>query len=253
MFTIDLTGKFAIVTGASKPTGLCFGQAQALRAVGAHVILLGGSPVNMAAMEARLQEDAKFDVIPGDLTDHDILTKGFARAMEITGGKLDILINGAGKQHRCPSVDFPMQQWESVLNLNLSAMFYLCQLAGPIMIAQGHGKIINIASMNTFLGGNIVPAYASSKAGVAGLTRALSNEWMPKGIQVNAIAPGFMESETSHDMMISPVGEAITKRIPAGHWGTADDLKGLTLLLASPHSDYMSGTVIPVDGGYLGV
>lgn len=120
------------------------------------------------------------------------------------------------------------------------------------MLEQGSGKIINIASMNSFLGGHIVAAYAASKGGVVQLTRALSNEWMPCGIQVNAIAPGFMETELSHDMMISQTGKEITARIPARRWGKPEDLKGVTVFLASAASDYLSGAVIPVDGGYLG-
>ena len=119
------------------------------------------------------------------------------------------------------------------------------------MLRQGSGKIINIASVNSFLGGQIVPAYAASKGGVVQLTKALSNEWMPYGIQVNAIAPGFMETELSRDRMVSALGAEITKRIPAGRWGKPEDLQGLTIFLASRASDYVSGTVIQADGGYL--
>ena len=171
--------------------------------------------------------------------------------MEIFGGRLDILLNGAGTQYRCPAAEFPAEQWERLIGINLSAMFYMCQLAGRIMLRQNAGKIINIASMNSFRGGHIVPAYSASKGGVVQLTRALSNEWMPRGIQVNAIAPGFMETELSHDMMVSEVGQAITKRIPAGRWGRPSDLDGVTLFLASEASNYVSGNVIQVDGGYL--
>ena len=171
--------------------------------------------------------------------------------MEVFDGRLDILVNGAGTQYRCPAAEFPAEQWERVISLNLSAMFYLCQLAGRVMLKQGSGKIINIASMNSFLGGHIVPAYAASKGGVVQLTHALSNEWMPHGIQVNAIAPGFMQTELSHDMMVSETGAAITKRIPAGHWGRPEDMAGVTVFLASAASDYISGNVIQVDGGYL--
>lgn len=130
-------------------------------------------------------------------------------------------------------------------------MFYMCQLAGRVMLKQGSSKIINIASMNSFLGGNIVPVYSASKGGVVQLTRALSNEWMAHNIQVNAIAPGFMETEMSHDMMISPVGQAITNRLPSHRWGKPEDMKGLTVFLASEASNYISGNVIQVDGGYL--
>ncbi|MPN15798.1 2-dehydro-3-deoxy-D-gluconate 5-dehydrogenase [bioreactor metagenome] len=130
-------------------------------------------------------------------------------------------------------------------------MFYLSQLAGRVMLAQGSGKIINIASMTSFFGGQNVAAYSASKGGVVQLTKALSNEWMPHGINVNAIAPGYMETELSHDLMVSEAGTRITGRIPAGRWGRAEDMKGVTVFLASAASDYLSGNVIQVDGGFL--
>lgn len=247
----DLTGKKAIVTGASRVTGLCFAQAQALRKAGATVILMGGSDKNLERMHEVVGQDPGYHIVKGNLMDRASREDAFQEAMGIFDGSLDILINGAGTQYRCPAVDFPSEQWERVIGINLSSMFYLCQLAGQVMFSQKSGKIINIASMNSFLGGNIVPAYSASKGGVMQLTKALSNEWMPKGIQVNAIAPGFMETELSHDMMISEVGEAITKRIPAGRWGKPEDLNGITVFLASHASDYLSGNVIQVDGGYL--
>jgi len=248
----NLNGKRAIVTGASRETGLCYAQAQALRSAGAEVILLGGSDANLAHME-QVTGGAKngYHIVRGDLTEKTSREAAFQAAMEIFGGKLDILVNGAGTQFRCPAAEFPAEQWERVIGINLSAMFYMCQLAGRVMLEQGSGKIINVASMNSFLGGHIVPAYSASKGGVVQLTRALSNEWMPRGIQVNAIAPGYMETELSHDMMVSEVGAAITKRIPAGHWGKPSDMKGLTIFLASEASNYISGNVIQVDGGYL--
>ena len=248
----DLTGKKAIVTGASRETGLCYAQARALRSAGAEVILLGGTDKNLDHMkQVTGGAENGYHIIKGDLTDPVSRETMFRKAMEIFGGRLDILVNGAGTQYRCPAAEFPAEQWERVIGINLSAMFYICQLAGRVMLRQGSGKIINIASMNSFLGGHIVPAYSASKGGVVQLTRALSNEWMPHGIQVNAIAPGFMETELSHDMMVSEVGRAITKRIPAGHWGKPDDMRGVTIFLASSASDYISGNVIQVDGGYL--
>lgn len=248
----DLTGKKAIVTGASRETGLGYAQAQVLRSAGAEIVLLGGSEANLKHME-RVTGGAEkgYHIIEGDLTDKPSRERAFQKAMELFCGRLDILVNGAGTQYRCPAAEFPAEQWERIIGINLSAMFYMCQLAGRVMLEQNSGKIINIASVNSFLGGHIVPAYAASKGGVVQLTRALSNEWMPRGIQVNAIAPGFMETDLSHDMMVSQVGEAITKRIPAGRWGKPSDMDGLTLFLASAASDYVSGNVIQVDGGYL--
>ena len=252
MQLFDLTGKRAIVTGASRETGLCYAQARALRDVGAEIVLMGGSDTNLAHME-QVTGGAPhgYHIVRGDLTDIHSRERAFSEAMEVFDGRLDILVNGAGTQYRCPAAEFPAEQWERVISLNLSAMFYLCQLAGRVMLKQGSGKIINIASMNSFLGGHIVPAYAASKGGVVQLTHALSNEWMPHGIQVNAIAPGFMQTELSHDMMVSETGAAITKRIPAGHWGRPEDMAGVTVFLASAASDYISGNVIQVDGGYL--
>lgn len=253
MKLFDLSGKKAIVTGASRETGLCYAQAQALHEAGAEVVLLGGSEKNLEHMrQVTGSPESGYHVVSGDLTDKSSREEGFARALECLGGRVDILLNGAGTQFRCPAAEFPAEKWAHVLDINLSAMFYMCQLAGRVMLEQGSGKIINIASMNSFLGGHIVAAYAASKGGVVQLTRALSNEWMPCGIQVNAIAPGFMETELSHDMMISQTGKEITARIPARRWGKPEDLKGVTVFLASAASDYLSGAVIPVDGGYLG-
>ncbi|MCI9609250.1 MAG: SDR family oxidoreductase [Oscillibacter sp.] len=247
----DLTGKKAIVTGASRKTGLCFAQAQALRKAGAEVVLMGGSPENLAQMEKMTGGANGYHIVYADLLKSGDRERAFQESMRIFGGQLDILVNGAGAQHRCPAAEFPPEQWERLIGVNLSAMFYLCQLAGRVMLRQGSGKIINIASVNSFLGGQIVPAYAASKGGVVQLTKALSNEWMPYGIQVNAIAPGFMETELSRDRMVSALGAEITKRIPARRWGKPEDLQGLTIFLASRASDYVSGTVIQADGGYL--
>lgn len=246
----DLTGKKAIVTGASRTTGLCFAQARALREAGASVVLLGGSPKNLEALRAGLKEPGYF-VVDGDLTDQTSRESAFHRAVALLGGSLDILVNGAGTQFRCSAEEFPPEQWERLLAINLSAMFYLSQLAGRVMLEQGSGKIINIASMTSFIGGQNVAAYSASKGGVVQLTKALSNEWMPHGINVNAIAPGYMETELSHDLMVSEAGVRITGRIPAGRWGRGEDMKGVTVFLASAASDYLSGNVIQVDGGFL--
>ena len=204
MQLFDLTGKRAIVTGASRETGLCYAQARALRDAGAEIVLMGGSDTNLAHME-QVTGGAPhgYHIVRGDLTDIHSRERAFSEAMEVFDGRLDILVNGAGTQYRCPAAEFPAEQWERVISLNLSAMFYLCQLAGRVMLKQGSGKIINIASMNSFLGGHIVPAYAASKGGVVQLTHALSNEWMPHGIQVNAIAPGFMQTAPGRHRAVS--------------------------------------------------
>ena len=146
-----------------------------------------------------------------------------------------------------------MEDWQRVLDVNLTATFRLCQLAGRQMLRQGGGKIVNIASMLSFFGGWTVPAYAASKGGVAQLTKSLANEWAAHNINVNAIAPGYMATDINTDLRADPGRNAeIVSRIPAGRWGTPDDLKGVALFLSSPASDYVNGAVIPVDGGYLG-
>ena len=169
------------------------------------------------------------------------------------GGQLDILVNAAGVQKRHQSEDFPVSEFEEVLSVNLTAVFELSQLAGRVMLQQGHGKIINIASLLSFFGGYTVPAYAASKGGVMQLTKALSNEWAAKGINVNAIAPGYMATDMNTALLADEKRNAeITARIPAQRWGTEDDMKGPLLFLASDASNYVHGAILPVDGGYLG-
>ena len=165
---------------------------------------------------------------------------------------MDILVNGAGIQYRCPAEDFPPERWQQILRINLDAVFRLAQLAGRTMLAQGGGRIINVASMTSFFGSEQIPAYAASKGAVAQLTKALSNEWTGKGINVNAIAPGYMATEMN-TALLNDEGRntEILGRIPAHRWGTPDDMKGLCIFLASDASDYIAGAVIPCDGGYL--
>jgi 2-deoxy-D-gluconate 3-dehydrogenase len=170
-----------------------------------------------------------------------------------TFGGIDILVNNAGIQRRHPAVDFPLEDWDRVLELNLTAVFDLCQLAGRAMIAQGRGKIINVASLLSFTGGLTVPAYAAAKGGVAQLTKALANEWAGKGVNVNALAPGYMDTPLNTALKADPDrSRSILERIPAGRWGTPADLQGAVVFLASPASDYIHGAILVVDGGFLG-
>jgi len=172
--------------------------------------------------------------------------------VEALGG-LDILANNAGVQCRHLAEEFPLEDWDHVLAVNLDAVWILAQAAGRYMLKQGHGKIINVASANSFIGGITIPAYAASKGGVAQLTKALSNEWAGRGINVNAIAPGYMATEMTEALVGNPDREPlILARIPASRWGAPDDLKGVVLFLASAASDYVHGAIIPVDGGFLG-
>ncbi|MBE7046168.1 MAG: SDR family oxidoreductase [Ruminococcaceae bacterium] len=251
MNLFDLTGKTAIVTGGNR--GLGRGIAEGLCEAGAKVIIFAsGDSVYTAADEMRAKG---FDVtgIKCDLSKTESIEEGFNKALEVFDGNLDILVNNAGIQRRHKCEEFPMEDWQAVLNVNLTSVFTLCQLAGREMIKKGYGKIINLASMLSFFGGFTVPAYAAAKGGVAQLTKALSNEWASKGINVNAIAPGYMATEMNTNLINDEKRNAdITARIPLGRWGTPDDMKGLAIFLASRASDYMSGAVIPVDGGYLG-
>lgn len=251
MNLFDLTGKTAIVTGGNR--GLGRGIAEGLCEAGAKVIIFAsGDSVYTAADEMKAKG---FDVtgIKCDLSKTESIEEGFNKALEVFDGNLDILVNNAGIQRRHKCEEFPMEDWQAVLNVNLTSVFTLCQLAGRVMIEKGYGKIINLASMLSFFGGFTVPAYAAAKGGVAQLTKALSNEWASKGINVNAIAPGYMATEMNTNLINDEKRNAdITARIPLGRWGTPDDMKGLAIFLASRASDYMSGAVIPVDGGYLG-
>jgi 2-dehydro-3-deoxy-D-gluconate 5-dehydrogenase len=167
-------------------------------------------------------------------------------------GRFDILVNNAGTIRRTPAIDFSEKDWDDVLQINLKAAFFLSQAVARVMIPQGSGKIINIASLLSFQGGVTVPSYAASKSGIAGITRALANEWAKHNINVNAIAPGYMATDNPAALRADPNrSTSILDRIPAARWGTPDDLKGAVVFLASPASDYLNGAIIPVDGGWL--
>ncbi len=169
-------------------------------------------------------------------------------------GRLDILINNAGMVRRRPAVEHPDDDWDTVLEVNLSSIFRLCRAAGRHMIDRGQGgKIVNIASLLSFQGGITVPGYAAAKGGVMQLTKALANEWAAHRINVNAIAPGYMETDNTAPLRADAVrNRQITERIPAGRWGTPEDLAGAAIFLASPASDYVNGHVLVVDGGWMG-
>jgi 2-deoxy-D-gluconate 3-dehydrogenase len=167
-------------------------------------------------------------------------------------GRLDILVNNAGIIRRTPALDFNEVDWDDVLQVDLKAVFFLSQAAARVMAPQKHGKIINIVSLLSFQGGILVPSYTAAKSGAAGLTRALANEWARYGVNVNAIAPGYMVTEVTAALRSDPSrAKAILERIPAERWGTPDDLKGTVVFLASTASDYLHGVIVPVDGGWL--
>ena len=166
--------------------------------------------------------------------------------------QVDILVNNAGTQDRYPAVDFPLQAWDRVLNINLRAVFQLCQLFGAPMLERGEGKIINLASLLSFQGGLTVPAYAASKGAVAQLTKALCNEWSSRGVNVNAVAPGYMATDMNTALLSDPVRmEQLSTRIPAGRWGKPQDIGNVVVFLASPAAAYVNGQVLAVDGGWM--
>jgi len=245
----DLTGKTALVTGASRGIGRAI--ALALAEAGADVALVTNQS-NPAEIEQEIAAlNRRAVVIKADLSDESRLPGVIAETIEAFG-KIDILVNNSGIIRRTPAAEHAAADWHDVLNVNLNAVFFLSQLAGREMIKQGSGKIINIASMLSFQGGINVPGYTASKHAVAGVTKALANEWASKGVQVNAIAPGYIETDNTEQLRQDPDrSKQILERIPAGRWGRAEDLKGPVVLLASAASDYMNGHVLCVDGGWM--
>jgi len=245
----DLSGKTAIVTGAGRGLGQAI--AVGLAAAGANLVLVTN---RTSAEETKAKVEAlgrKAKIVQVDVSDRSKLPTIIDEAIE-TFGSLDILVNNAGIIRRTPAVEHAYSDWQEVLDVNLNSVFVLCQLAGELMIEQGHGKIINIASMLSFQGGINVPGYTASKHAVAGLTKGLANEWASKGVQVNAIAPGYMATDNTEALRNDPTrSRQILDRIPAGRWGTDEDMIGPAVFLASKASDYMNGHVMCVDGGWM--
>lgn len=250
MKSFDLTGKKAIVTGGSR--GLGRGMVEGLAEAGAEVAIIDISDNVYETVKELNNLGYKTHAVKGNLGNREDLQRIFDECLEKLGGNLDIIINAAGIQRRNKCEDFTMQDWDDVININLSSVFSMCQLAGRKMLEQGSGKIINIASMLSFFGGYTVPAYAASKGGVAQITKAFANEWASKGVNINAIAPGYMDTQMNVKLVNDEKRNTeILSRIPAGRWGTPEDVKGVIVFLASEASDYINGAVIPVDGGYL--
>jgi 2-deoxy-D-gluconate 3-dehydrogenase len=247
LFKLD--GKVAVVTGARK--GLGYGMAEGLAEAGADIVGVG--PLPMPEIGARVQElGRKFLHVEADLTSQARIPDIVAEATAAMGS-VDILVNNAGIIRRADILEFTEKDWDDVMNVNLKSLFFLSQEAARQMAKQGRGgKIINVASMLSFQGGIRVPSYTSSKSGVAGLTKLMANELAQYGVQVNAIAPGYMATDNTEALQKDPVrNKEILARIPAGRWGSPDDLKGAAVFLASPASDYVTGYVVAVDGGWL--
>ena len=242
LFSVE--GKRALVTGSS--VGLGRAMAESLAEGGASVVVSGSS-----ARVFDVAADIGAIPLQADLADREQALALVDRAVDALGG-LDILVNNAGIQRRYPAEEFPLEDWDNVLSVNLDAVWILAQAAGRRMLDQGRGKIINVASVISFFGGITIPAYAASKGGVAQLTKALSNEWAGRGINVNAVAPGYMDTAMNTALVGNPQREPlIMSRVPANRWGKPEDMKGVILFLSSAASDYVCGSIIPVDGGYL--
>ena len=245
----DIKGKKAIVTGATR--GLGKGMAEALLESGCEVAAIGSSDGIFDTVKNWQELGYKAFSIKADLSIKEENYRAFSEALKLLGG-VDILVCGAGVISRFPSEEFPICEWEKTINVNLTSTFIMCQEASKEMIKKGYGKIITISSMCSYFGGQTVPAYSASKGAVMQLTRALANDWAGKGINVNSIAPGYMDTDMTEGIRTNPDRFSdITKRIPMGRWGTPDDMKGITIFLSSRASDYLSGAIIPVDGGYL--
>lgn len=245
----DLSGKIAIVTGASG--GLGRGIALALADAGADIVTVDRTACDITANVVQ-ELGRRCHTISADLSSNDCVN-GIIGETEEAIGRPDILVNNAGTIRRSPAIDFSAEDWDDVMNVNLRTLFFLSQATARSMFASGGGgKIINIASMLSYQGGINVVSYTASKHGVAGVTRLLANEWASKGINVNAIAPGYMATDNTKPLRDDPVRSAeIVGRIPAGRWGEPDDLAGTAVFLASAASNYVHGAILPVDGGWL--
>ncbi|KAB2331992.1 MULTISPECIES: 2-dehydro-3-deoxy-D-gluconate 5-dehydrogenase KduD [Bacillaceae] len=245
----SLKGKTALVTGAR--TGIGQAISIGLAAAGAHVLLLGHRD-NLQETQTKIEEiGGTYDTILIDLSKVDTIREKLKPIIE--KHEIDILVNNAGVIYREPAVDFNEQEWMRVIDVNVNSIFVLSQEIGRGMVERGSGKIINIASLLSFQGGIFVPAYTASKHAVVGLTKALANEWAGKGVQVNAIAPGYIETNNTEAIRNDEQrNKSILERIPAGRWGEADDLAGAAVFLSSKASEYVNGHVLVVDGGWLG-
>jgi 2-deoxy-D-gluconate 3-dehydrogenase len=246
----SLAGRTALVTGAAR--GLGRGIAEALAAAGANVACADRTPGNGAATAAAIRAMGRTAwELSADLSDRAAVRALAEEAERVTGG-VDILVNCGGTIVRQPAAEYADDAWDAVMRTNLDGTFFLSRDIGAAMLKRGRGKIINIASLLSFQGGITVPAYTASKHAVAGVTKALANEWAGRGVQVNAIAPGYMVTDNTQKLRDDPARfAAISDRIPAGRWGTPADLAGAAVFLASAASDYVNGHVLVVDGGWM--
>ena len=245
----DLHGRCAAVTGAGRGIGRAI--ALGLSRAGADVVLLGRPGSSDATAAAIREGGGTVDVVELDVSDLDAVERV---GTELVGSRqVDVLVNNAGIIDREDTVDLGRDAWQRVLDVNLNGLFFLCQTIGRPMVERGHGKIVSVASLLSFQGGLRVVSYAASKHGVAGVTKALANEWGPHGVQVNAIAPGYISTDNTTALREdADRSRSILERIPAGRWGSAEDIAGAAVFLSSPAADYVNGHVLVVDGGWMG-
>lgn len=245
----ELRGKAVAITGASRGIGQAIARAFAEQ--GAMIADLSRS-ASLKTRTAVETAGGRYVHIQCDLANVEQIPGAVKAVIDALGG-LDVLVNNAGTQIRHPCADFPLKDWQYVLAVNATATFLLCQEAGRFMLPRHSGKIINMASMLSFQGGYTVPAYAASKGAVAQLTKSLSNEWAKEGVNVNAVAPGYIDTDLNAALIADATrNRQILERIPAGRWGKPEDIASAVVFLASRSADYINGIVLPVDGGWLG-
>lgn len=248
--SFDLTGKTALVTGCKRGIGM--GMAIGLAEAGANII---GVSATLEKSNSKISQEVEklgrtFQAYQADFSDRDSL---YSFIKEMANHKIDILVNNAGTIMRAPAADHSDEYWDHVISVNLNAQFILAREIGNQMLVRGKGKVIFTASLLTFQGGITVPGYAASKGAIGSLVKALSNEWAGKGIQVNAIAPGYIATDNTKALQDNPErSKSILSRIPAGRWGQPEDFKGPTVFLASDASNYVTGEILVVDGGWMG-
>lgn len=248
----DLSGKTALVTGARRGIGMA--MAAALAEAGADIVAASvGMEESGSAIERRVRELGRaFEGHRVDFADREAVL-AFAERMAGRERPIDILVNNAGTVSRGPAVEHTDEEWDRVLTVNLTSQFALTRRLGREMLARGSGKVVFTASLLSFQGGILVPGYAVAKSGLAGLTRALANEWAGRGVNVNAVVPGYITTDNTDALQQDEDrSRSIVERIPAGRWGRPEDLAGAAVFLASPASDYVHGALLPVDGGWLG-
>jgi 2-deoxy-D-gluconate 3-dehydrogenase len=245
----SLIGKKALITGSSKGIGAAI--AQALAHAGADIVLVGRTKESLdSTYSAIINTGRKVEIVLCDVSSTESIQKAFASIAELN---VDILINNAGSISRAPAAETDMQDWNRIIDTNLNSVFQISQACGHGMIQRGSGTIINIASLLSFQGGINVPAYTASKHGVAGITKALANEWGSRGVTVNAIAPGYISTDNTAALRADTDRNAsILARIPIGRWGNPDDIASVAVFLASPAARYINGEVLTVDGGWMG-